>query len=375
MGGTIRVPLMVPQEAPVVSGARQQTRDPMLRMAPLSRPLATEYTPGMRLPVRPVVLRHHARLAVTCPASPAPLEAVEKGRARLHALGIETVVGASCARAGGLWAGTDDERARELRDFLLDPAIDGIIAGRGGVGCLRLLPLLDGLPDDTSPKWIVGRSDITALHLYFHARFGWTALSGPMVSTDMVLPDTGDAARRARAGIADAILDLTTRMIREADPFGAVDAPEARAIVCGAAEGRLFPVNLSLLCSMVGTPYLPDLRGSILVLEDIQETPQRLDRMMCQLRQSGILTGIGAIALGQFTDCVARDPAFPPTLAHEVLVDHLKAIGAPAIAGVPYGHETFFHPLPVGTLARLTTDPPGLTLIESAGRGAHEEEF
>jgi muramoyltetrapeptide carboxypeptidase len=319
---------------------------------------------------RPVVLGPRSRLAVTCPASPAPDGTIERGCRRLRALGIETVTGPSCARRGGIWAGTDEERAGELLSFLLDPSIDGVIAGRGGVGCLRLLPLLEGFPPCAPAKWIIGRSDLSALHLYFYKRRGWVGLSGPMVSTDL---GTELPAETANRGAADVVVERTLGLLRSPDPPGVVDAPGLTTLTGGTAEGPLFPVNLSLLASMTGMPYLPDLRGGILVLEDIHETPQRVDRMLTQLRFAGVLDGVAGIALGQFTDCVPRDPSLSRGLVHDILADHVRALRIPAIAGLPYGHEDLFHPLPVGTAARLTTDPPGLFLLESPGRTQQEE--
>lgn len=306
--------------------------------------------------VRPLVLRPGARVAVTCPASPvAQAERLERGIARLRGMGFAVVVGETCATRDGLWAGEDRARAEELFAFLLDPSVEAIFAGRGGVGCSRLLPFLEELPREIAPKWVVGRSDLTALHLSLWGRSGWIGLSGPMVATDL-----GDGAPRA-------VIEDTLRLLLDSEPLGLLTDDSITVWHEGSAEGTLIPANLSLLSSMVGTRFLPSLAGAILVLEDIGEPPHRCDRMLTQLRLSGALEGLAGLVFGQFTDCVARgtDP-FPGSLT-DLLRGHADAIGAPTLAGFPYGHEPLFRPLPVGVRARINASPPGLVLIEGAG--------
>jgi muramoyltetrapeptide carboxypeptidase len=278
-------------------------------------------------------------------------------------LGFEVVRGPSCSAEGGLWAGTDRARADELCGYLLDPTVQAIFAGRGGVGSLRLLPLLDSLPVDLAPTWIVGRSDLTALHLAFWKLRRWVGLSGPMVATDFgrELPPPEE------------LIAGTLRLLQETGPVGAIGGTTMEAWIEGQTEGVLVPANLSLICSMIGTPYLPSLKGSILLLEEIGEPPRRCDRMLTQLRLSGTLEGLAGLILGQFTDC-REEPAEGEGLLRVVLKDHVASLAVPTLAGFPYGHEAHSLPLPIGTRATMQTNPPSLCLIESAAREIQEDQ-
>ena len=266
------------------------------------------------------------------------------------------MVGASCHVRGGLWAGSEEARAAELIAFLRDPAIDLILAGRGGVGCLQLLPHLDALEEDLLPRWIVGRSDLTALHLALWGRRGWIGLSGPMAATDW-----GDVQDPSAPMVEE------TLRILGGDPPAAIYAEgELRVFLPGRAEGVIVPANLSLLASMVGTGYLPSMQGAILVVEEINEPLQRIDRMLTQLRMSRSLDGIAALVFAQFTHCTAADGSEDPAALDALLRHHAERLGVPSLAGLAYGHERLFHPLPVGVRARMRTDPPGIEILERA---------
>ncbi len=306
--------------------------------------------------IHPPVLTPGARVAVSCPASPVvDPERLARGIARLRAAGFDVVIGESCAVREGLWAGDDEARARELTDFLLDPKIEAIFAGRGGVGSMRLLPLLDDLPQDIAPKWIIGRSDLTALHLAFWRRFRLIGLSGPMVATDFGGDPPGG------------VLADTLRILTDPEPIGLLAAGSMEVWREGSPDGPLIPANLSLISSMVGTRYIPPLAGAILVLEEIGEPPHRCDRMLTQLRLSGSLDGLAGLIFGQFTECVPHGADPSPGALADLLRGHADEIGAPTLAGFPYGHEPVFSPLPVGARARMSSDPPGLILLEGAG--------
>lgn len=313
---------------------------------------------------KPPPLRPNARVAVTSPASPPDPERLGRGVSLLRNLGYDVQVGASCgAPRGSLHAGNDAARAAELAGFIMDPAVEAIFAARGGVGCMRLLPHLESLLGATAvpPKWIVGRSDLTAIHLALSGSRGWVGISGPMVATDL----GAEAPQQS-------VIDATIRLMSDPAPLGRIETSvplETWIPGPGFAEGILFPVNLSLLSSLVGTRYLPSLAGAILVLEEIEEPPHRIDRMLTQLRLSGAVGGIAGLVFAQFTSCHPREEAMPEAILAQLLQDHARMIGAPTIAGFPYGHEPVFHPLPVGTRARIQSDPgrpAALVLLEGA---------
>ncbi len=324
----------------------------------------------------PPPLSAHARIAVSCPASPPDPEKLERGVTRLRQLGYEVTVGATCrAPRGRLHAGDDAARAAEFVRFLEDPGVDAIFAGRGGVGCMRLLPYIERAPRRNgpdwavkgrpiAPKWIIGRSDLTALHLFLYKSLGWIGISGPMVATDLGVQDPPRP-----------VIEIALRLMGDPAPMGRIETIEPLETWVpgnGSAEGRLFPANLSLLASLIGTPYLPSFEGAILVLEEIDEPPHRIDRMLTQLRLSGVFDSIAALVFGQFTACHPREETMPEDLLVRLLQDHARSIGVPAIAGFPYGHDPLFHPLPVGVRARVESAadrPAALVLTEGAAAG------
>jgi muramoyltetrapeptide carboxypeptidase len=306
--------------------------------------------------IHPPALPPGAKVAVTCPASPAPADSLKRGMTRLRDLGMTVITGRSCAVRNALWAGEDRARAAELVDFLLDPSVKAIFAGRGGVGCMRLLPYLDELPNDPPPTWIIGRSDLTALHFTFWQRYGWVGLSGPMVATDF----------GSETSPPKSVIDQTFHLLGDPEPLGRITSTTLDVWRNGVAEGFLVPANLSILASMVGTPYLPSLEGAILVLEEVNEPARRIDRMLTQLHLAGALRGVAGLILGQFTACEPGDPSFPSDLITQILREHADRLAVPVLAGFPHGHEPLFVPLPVGIRARIETDPPALILLEGA---------
>jgi muramoyltetrapeptide carboxypeptidase len=165
---------------------------------------------------------------------------------------------------------------------------------------------------------------------------------------------------------AEGVLTRTLRLLSDTARPDRIECPTAQVWRSGVGEGPLIPANLSLLAAMVGTGRLPSLRGAILVLEEIDETPQRIDRMLTQLRLAGLLDGIVGLVVGQFTRCAPRDPGFPADLWRDVVRGHAAALDVLTLAGFPYGHEPVFEPLPVGVRARITSSPPALEILESA---------
>ncbi len=303
---------------------------------------------------KPPALHPGDRIAVVAPAS-APVDParLEAGLAQLRARGF-AVEYAPCAPRGYL-AGTDADRLAAFNGYLRRDDVRALFCVRGGYGALRLLPHLDYAAARRHPKLLVGYSDITALHLALHARAGWTGLSGPMVAVEWDDPDP--ASERlfwdlARGGTPAPLLG----------PGGEAPAP----VRPGTAEGPLLGGNLSVLARMIGTPYLPDLRGAILFLEDVGEPPYRLDGLFAQMRLAGLLDGLGGLVLGGFTE--ADPPPDRPSLTvDEVLDDYFGHRPYPVARGLAYGHFPVKNTMPVGVKARLEVDAhtASLSILES----------
>lgn len=301
---------------------------------------------GMAL--RPPALSQGDRVAVLSPAGPLPEERgddLARGLERLRAWGLRPELSPHAKDRSGYLAGSDADRASDLQAALDDPAVRGIFCVRGGYGCTRILPRLDWSGFRKAPKALVGYSDVTALLAAAHAA-GVVGFHGPMVATSRGLAMGPAAAEQQRALLFDA---------ERAPALPASEGAVAHTLVAGEAEGELVGGNLSLVSAVVGTPAEVSARDRILFLEDVDERPYSVDRMLTQLRQAGCLDGVRAIALGDFgygdetADAVRRHMT-------PVFLDRLGDLGVPVAFGFPFGHCPRSWTLPVGGAARLRAD-------------------
>jgi len=285
------------------------------------------------------------RVTIVAPSGPIPEERFARGVALLQARGYRVDVRLPTASARYL-AGSDEERRATLLSAFEDPDTRCVWAARGGYGATRLLPSLPLAALARADKALVGFSDVTALHLALAAH-GGRSVHGPVVTT---LPELPTAA-------VDRVLGLLAAPARPPAPL--VGVP----LVPGIAEGPLYGGCLALVVHLLGTPYLPSLRGAILFLEDVDERPYRLDRMWTHLRQAGALEGLAGVALGEFCGC--DDPAGAFTGAG--LLGELAAeLGVPVATGLPFGHGRDNRALPHGARARLVDGR--LELLEGLSR-------
>ena len=288
----------------------------------------------------PAPLTRSSRVAVVAPASAAldPAD-TRAGLQALRARGLEVDVFEP--DPFGYLAGPDEHRARALNQALASDA-DAVVCLRGGYGVLRILDRVDYDAARAAPKLVVGYSDVTALHLALYAKAGLTGVSGPMVASDW---SKGlDAETEAHFWkIAGGAHDYD------------LEGPGGEPLVGledGAAEGVLLGGNLALVSALVGTPYLPDLEGAILFLEDVAEAPYRIDGMLARLRLAGVLEKLGGLVLGLFTDADV-EPGRPTLTVDEVLAHYAPFVGGPVASGLVYGHVARKATVPVGVRARL----------------------
>ncbi len=300
--------------------------------------------------LKPPRVRAGALVGVIAPASPVRREFVDRGIAELSRLGFRTQVGAHLYARGRYTAGGWQERRDDLLALWKDTEVEAVFCARGGYGSMELLASLAPEIFREQPKVFLGASDVTAVHGFLGARAGVVAFHGPMV------------AQRIARGSYDA--EGLLRLIQTPEPAGVLSAPDTLEILHrGSAEGTLLGGCLSIVVSLVGTPFLPPLEDAVLFLEDTLVKPYQIDRMLMQLKLAGCLDSVRGLVFGQMANC-EQHPDQGYTL-QEMLRDWTEHLGVPVLFGFPSGHtETDAVTLPLGIRARI--DSEGLHLLEGA---------
>ena len=339
------------------------SRRHFIALTPFIAPLARTVRTGASVEkvVRPARLRPGNVVGLISPGGAIFNDsAVDEARETLAELGLRTTVGAHVLDRRGYLAGTDADRAADLHAMFADPEVDAILAMRGGWGCARILPLVDFDLIRQNPKILIGFSDVTSLLLAIYARAGLVTFHGPVGISSW----SDFTVRSIRSVLIDGEMTTLVRPRRVGPPR--VRALDPRFVItAGWAEGRLVGGNLSVLVSLLGTGYLPDFRDHVLFLEDTREEPYRIDRMLTQLAQAGVLAGLRAVVFGECTRCEADDEDRSLSL-REVLFDHLAPLGIPAWYGLPIGHSSDKLTLPIGVQVRAEAGAGSLQLLESA---------
>jgi muramoyltetrapeptide carboxypeptidase len=290
---------------------------------------------------KPRALERGDLVGVAAPAGPVDEEQLHRGVAELERLGFAVQVAEGVLERRGFTAGTVEGRLRQLHELFADPAVAAIACARGGAGAVQLLPHIDRDLVRQNPKPLLGYSDITCLHLELE-RLGLTSLHGPMVARELADGDTAyDQA------------SLWHALTGEGEPY-ASRPDDLVSLAGGSGTGVLRGGCLSLLAAAAGTPWA--LRGgdepTILFVEDVDEKPYRVDRMLRQLRESGALQGVKGVVFGDMKGCA---PGFHEDYALEdVLLEALRGLDVPVALGLSSGHTA--HPnvtLPLGVRARL----------------------
>lgn len=298
----------------------------------------------------PTALRAGDRIAIVSPSSPPFAERLEHGLLTLEAWGFEPVVMPNAREVHGHLAGVDDARADDLETAFADPAVRAVFVGRGGYGSARLVDRLDWSVVAADPKPLLGFSDVTSLLCAAWVRIGLVTFHGPFVGG---FPRVDEEARAH-----------LLRLLCETDPPGRLPG-RARTVRGGTAEGTLLGGNLATLCSLVGTADEPVLDGAILLVEDVNEAPYRLDRMFTQLRRAGVLDSVAGVVVGALRGCEPPTDR-PSASAAQVVDDRLGMLGVPVVQGLDVGHTDRQFAVPFGVRARLDADEGALTVTQAA---------
>lgn len=290
-------------------------------------------------------LKQGDTFGVVAPAGSFKKGVFDKGLRILHEMGFETKVDEQIFGQTGYLAGTDSQRAAQLQQMISDDQVDAIICARGGFGCLRMLPHLnfDRMPATVKP--LVGFSDITTLHQVLYQRAGWVTFHGPTVTT--------------LAHADEATWQSMLHVLTQTDPVR-LDLSQANIVQEGIARGVLLGGNLTTLSHMIGTPFMADLTGCLLLIEDTGEAPYRIDRMLTHLRLAGCLNTLAGLVLGTFDNCGAMSEI------EALLRYHFGDRQIPIVSEIAIGHGQCNLTVPLGLQAELDTHKGALTFLESA---------
>jgi muramoyltetrapeptide carboxypeptidase len=309
--------------------------------------------------VKPPRLNPGDLIGIAAPSGPVlSHQKLNKGIRYLETLGYMVVLAPHAVEQRGYLAGFDKDRAQDLNDLFGNPHVRAIFVARGGYGMPRILPLLDYQLIRRNPKILVGYSDVTALQLGLLAKTGLVTFAGPMVATDIF----------RLQGLAE---ETFWRCLTSTKPLGRLGNPTGRKLSTinkGIGHGRLVGGNLSVLSALAGTEYLPDLRGAVLLLEEIDEQPYRIDRMLHQLKLAKLLDRLAGVVLGGFTNCVPSDKRKPSLSLGEIFRDTFASVRAPVLVNLHHGHVADSLTLPLGVSARVDGGRKTVEIVEGAVR-------
>jgi muramoyltetrapeptide carboxypeptidase len=307
-------------------------------------------------------------VAVVAPAGPVEHKTLDLGVQRIKDRGYKVKMRDDIYDVYGYLAGTDERRSKELMDAFLDPEVDAVITARGGYGVMRILDRLDYEKIRQHPKAVLGYSDITALHAALNRKAGLVSFHGPG-------PASGFGTEE---GPTDFTVKYLIKALEDAGesasaverPGYAIEVPEEVAKVDsygkGKAQGRLTGGNLSMISAIEGTPYSLDCHDAILLIEDVNEAPYRIDRMLRQLKLAGQLDQVRGVVLGQFTTEYVREDKLTDDARFDtqgVLKQYFEHAGIPVLVNFPIGHQKQNCTLPLGAQVEIDADKKVLRIL------------
>lgn len=312
--------------------------------------------------IKPPRLKSGDKLALIAPGSYISENELQDSIKNLKELGFEVTYSEKILLQSGYFAGTDEDRAKDLLEKFSDTSIKGIVCARGGYGCARILPMLDYGVIRVNPKVLIGYSDITALLYGFYQKAGLISFHGPVgtstfndYSVDnfkkvLINPERETTFSNSKSGDDENVYGVTT-------------------IVKGRGKGRLAGGNLSIMVSLVGTEFDVDYSNKIIFIEEVGEEPYRVDRMLTQLIQAGKFENAAGVMMGIFRKCEVKEESALTSKSYtlmEVLQDRLGNLKIPVVYGMSFGHVKDKFTIPFGALAELDAEKQTFTLIEKS---------
>ncbi len=296
---------------------------------------------------QPPYLKPGDKIAITAPGGHVDYKKMKVAIKKLKAWDLDVIEGVTTKSEHHYFSANDEVRAGEFQTFLNDPTISAIFCARGGYGTIRVIPYLNFRGFKKIPKWIVGFSDITVLHAYFNSVLNFTSIHGTMP---------------ARFGLKNA--DESLKSLKDAlfgEPVEYQWKPE-KYNRSGKAEGILLGGNLSIMSSLINTPYEYLLDGSILFIEEIDEHLYQVDRYLQQLKLGGVFRRLKGLIIGYFTDIKDTDKPFGISL-EEIIAEAVEGYSFPVAFGIKAGHEEPNVALKLGANSQLEVTENKSTLL------------
>lgn len=311
---------------------------------------------------KPNALKKGSKVGIVAPGSAVSSPAdIKKAEEALAYFGLIPVWGKHVSNGTGYKTRSAEERIEDFNSFIRNPEIDAIMSVRGGYGSCYLLDSIDYKAFSESPKLLIGYSDITALLIAIYQKTGICTYHGPVLLSDFSTL-TADSFQRVTFGGSD-----NFRLSNPETLDGIRKEHPCRTLFPGISKGKLIGGNLSIISSLMGTPYEIETDDHILFLEDVGESPYRIDRMLMQLKLAGKFDKIRGLVWGKCEDCDSGETlaTWDSDLA-EVLDRIFKPLGVPCFSGLLIGHTGNQFTLPLGIEAEIDAGKQTLTLLENA---------
>lgn len=293
--------------------------------------------------IKPRRLKPGDTIGIVAPSSPFDPQKFTKGQGVLESMGFRTYADGEIFQKHGFLAGTDEQRAGQINRFFADPAIHAVFCARGGYGSMRTLPFIDFDTVRENPKIFVGFSDVSVLLSVFTQRCHMVTFHGPVVTT------LGNAAEETITAVKTALTSNKSLMLAPEKSFVIKSGVSSGIITCG---------NLTTLCHLLGTPYMPEFKEKILLIEDTGEALYRIDRMLNHMKFAGCFEGLRGLVLGSFEKCGEMKSVY------EIVEKIFRDIHIPILGGFDIGHGNVNLTIPLGIEATLDTERQTLVFRE-----------
>jgi len=308
--------------------------------------------------LKPSALKKGDLIGLISPASsPDELNRIESSVKYFENLGYRVIVGNNVGKYRGYLAGNDNERLQDLHSMFSNKKVKAIFCLRGGYGAFRLLDKINYKLIKQNPKIFVGYSEITSLQNAIFSRTGLITFAGPMPAVDFV------------GEVSNFTEEFFWHVISSNKKLGKLNYPETCIPLClkkGIATGQIIGGNLAVLAALLGTKFFPDMKNKILIIEDINESPYKIDRLLNQLRLNNVFKKLNGLILGRFVDCYEDDANKKTLTLGEVIDDYLSPLKIPSIYVFPHGHIKDFVTIPFGLNIKLNSTKTSVEFLEAA---------